>query len=598
MIIGFVICWWYMRRNRRKREMELLHEIMVIRMQNRTSDDSSPNDGMKPEDAKCTSVSKLSRPGSDSKNRSRRSTKVSNFRKGSLLGKGAYGEVNLSLELSTGRLMAVKSVPLTRVSKAAVASFLKEVELLKNLRHKNVVQYLDARQDDTNLYIFLEYVSGGSLVSLLKQFGPLTTELAGIFTLQILQGLAYLHRQGIMHRDIKGGNILSSKEGLVKISDFGVSQRLLVDETNLPAIFGGGEDGKKIETSLYGTPCFMAPEVVRQKRSGFAADVWSVGCTVIEMLTGKPPYQAYHRSIPAILLKIAEAKGPPPEVDKLEPVAKAFVMECTQIDPMQRPSAEDLQQHLFVSRSRKKGSSLDEPPGVKRLNTISSNANATVLVADANGECIVSNRLQITGSGDFEEHIGDDVDEGVSRESPENNIQNRTSLHILVEATDAPLRRPPPSRKVVKFNNNNNNNNNPIAIRKSSYSNPALPLPRGDTKNRSSGKIESQSVATPLKKHTSRLSPRRPKSYSPNQSPSEGILGDPGQVRRNWDERRSSSTNTKNDTTNTNVVVISESPNQEQQESKLMRTSSRTSNTTSKSNRTGVLKTQTSEASW
>eukprot|EP00466_Bigelowiella_natans_P005650 jgi/Bigna1/40852/e_gw1.46.45.1 len=276
----------------------------------------------------------------------RKRIKIKDFRKGRLLGKGAFAEVHLGLELGTGHLMAVKSVPLTAVEKGTVRSFLVELNLLKKLIHPNVVRYLDAKTDNKFLYIFLEYVSGGSITSLLRQFGPLTEDLAGVFTRQILSGLDYLHAKGIAHRDIKGANILTTHEGLVKIADFGVSQNLLA-KTPAQAQYKLTKKNFS-KTGLHGTPPFMAPEVVRQDKATTQADVWSLGCTVIEMVTGKPPWASFHRSVPTLLLKISETKGPPPEVDKLHGIAREFVISTCTVDPDARPTIRHLIYHPFV----------------------------------------------------------------------------------------------------------------------------------------------------------------------------------------------------------------------------------------------------------
>eukprot|EP00471_Norrisiella_sphaerica_P006989 CAMPEP_0184491160 /NCGR_PEP_ID=MMETSP0113_2-20130426/19727_1 /TAXON_ID=91329 /ORGANISM="Norrisiella sphaerica, Strain BC52" /LENGTH=743 /DNA_ID=CAMNT_0026875409 /DNA_START=87 /DNA_END=2318 /DNA_ORIENTATION=- len=311
--------------------------------------------------------------------------KIRDFRKGSLLGKGAYGEVHLGLELATGRLMAVKSVPITKIQKASLASFLSEVNLLKELIHPNVVQLYDAKTDKQILYIFLEYVSGGSLSSLLKQFGVLTPELAGVFTRQILQGLDYLHENGIAHRDIKGGNILTTQDGLVKIADFGVSCKLEKTQARgfkknfsvFTLAGGGGGALTAKKTGLHGTPPFMAPEVVRQSGAGAPADVWSLGCTVIEMLTGRAPWVAYHRSVPSVLLQIAETKEPPPEVEKLEGLARSFVLKCCIIEADYRPTATQLLYHPFVSTKQERQESKARLQAPRRVKQRRSNSGGT-----------------------------------------------------------------------------------------------------------------------------------------------------------------------------------------------------------------------------
>ena len=137
------------------------------------------------------------------------------------------------------------------------------------------------------------YCENGSLHSISKNFGKFPENLVGIYMSQVLHGLLYLHEQGVIHRDIKGANILTTKQGLVKLADFGVATR-----TNTFH-----------ESSVVGTPYWMAPEVIELSGATTASDIWSLGCTVIELLDGKPPYhklQAMHA-----LFRIVNDDHPP-----------------------------------------------------------------------------------------------------------------------------------------------------------------------------------------------------------------------------------------------------------------------------------------------
>ena len=141
---------------------------------------------------------------------------------------------------------------------------------------------------------------GGSIASLLQRFGAFAEKLVAVYTRQILEGLHYLHTHHIMHRDIKGANILVDNAGCVKLADFGASRRL-ADLVTM-------ESGCK---SVKGTPYWMAPEVIKQTGHGRQADIWSVACTVIEMATAKPPWSDFTTPVSA-MFHIASAKGPPP----------------------------------------------------------------------------------------------------------------------------------------------------------------------------------------------------------------------------------------------------------------------------------------------
>lgn len=184
------------------------------------------------------------------------------WKKGDLIGAGAYGRVYLGLNEDTGSLMAVKQVPMPteeagKGSKAKVAEFVQgleaEVGVLKQFKHPNIVRYLGTDCDGSTLNIFLEYVAGGSVASLLVKFGTFQENLVRVFTKQILTGLEFLHKNKIAHRDIKGGNILVDHLGVVKLADFGASKTIV----NLVTMNTGFK-------SLKGTPYWMAPEVIKQ----------------------------------------------------------------------------------------------------------------------------------------------------------------------------------------------------------------------------------------------------------------------------------------------------------------------------------------------
>ena len=194
-----------------------------------------------------------------------------------------------------------------------------------------------ARSRAQALHIFLEFVPGGSIASLLSKFGPFAERVISVYTRQILEGLEYLHRNQIMHRDIKGANILVDNAGVVKLADFGAS-RQLADLVTM-------ESGFK---SMKGTPYWMAPEVIKQTGHGRQADIWSVGCTAVEMATAKPPWSEYVTQVSA-LFHIASAKGPPPLPAGLSPEALDFMLLCFNRVPKDRPNATRLLQHPFVA---------------------------------------------------------------------------------------------------------------------------------------------------------------------------------------------------------------------------------------------------------
>jgi serine/threonine protein kinase len=136
------------------------------------------------------------------------------------------------------------------------------------------------------------------LHSICKAYGKFPENLVGVYMTQVLQGLQYLHDQGVIHRDIKGANILTTKDGTVKLADFGVSTSTLA--------------GPDKEAQVVGTPYWMAPEIIQLSGATSASDIWSVGCTVIELLQGKPPYHNL-AAMPALFAIVNDDHPPLPE---------------------------------------------------------------------------------------------------------------------------------------------------------------------------------------------------------------------------------------------------------------------------------------------
>ncbi|CAA7258667.1 unnamed protein product [Cyclocybe aegerita] len=265
--------------------------------------------------------------------------------KGELIGKGSHGKVYLAFNATSGEIMAVKQVerPLTKSDRMKsdlikiVDTLREEREHMKNLEHPNIVQYLGFEENEATVNIFLEYVSGGSIGGCLKTHGPFKDDVTRYFTAQILEGLSYLHANGIVHRDLKGDNILVEDSGVCKISDFGISKKLAESDRAF---------------SFKGTSYWMAPETLRTGGSGqgydMKVDVWSVGCIVFEMWTAKRPW--LDENIMSVLIKLSEAKVIPPLPDdcNLSPLALHFRSECFKLNPEERPSATLLLGHPYL----------------------------------------------------------------------------------------------------------------------------------------------------------------------------------------------------------------------------------------------------------
>ncbi|KAI9678081.1 MAG: hypothetical protein M1817_006025 [Caeruleum heppii] len=268
---------------------------------------------------------------------------LKDYQLGDCLGKGAFGSVYRALNWGTGETVAVKQVKLADLPQSELRVIMLEIDLLKNLNHPNIVKYHGFVKSAESLYIILEYCENGSLHSICKNFGKFPENLVGLYMSQVLHGLLYLHEQGVIHRDIKGANILTTKEGLVKLADFGVATRT----TGLH------------ESSVVGTPYWMAPEVIELSGATTASDIWSLGCTVIELLDGKPPYHKL-QPMPALFRIVNDDHPPLP--DGASPAVRDFLMQCFQKDPNLRVSARKLLRHPWIVNARRSDSVVPTQP--------------------------------------------------------------------------------------------------------------------------------------------------------------------------------------------------------------------------------------------
>ncbi|KAF8250178.1 hypothetical protein K440DRAFT_174813 [Wilcoxina mikolae CBS 423.85] len=266
--------------------------------------------------------------------------------KGELIGKGTYGRVYLGINVTNGEFLAVKQVEVSKTSgdtehqKEMIAALNQEIETMQHLDHPNIVQYLGCERKEYGMSIFLEYIPGGSIGSCLRKHGKFDEPLVRSLTRQTLCGLEYLHREGILHRDLKADNILLDIDGTCKISDFGISKKT-------DNIYGD-DPGNSMQGSVF----WMAPEVIRPEGQGYSAkiDIWSLGCVVLEMFAGRRPWSK-EEAIGAIY-KLGSERQPPPipdyVSDVVSPSAIGFLADCHTINPSERPTASTLlQQHEF-----------------------------------------------------------------------------------------------------------------------------------------------------------------------------------------------------------------------------------------------------------
>jgi serine/threonine-protein kinase RIO1 len=274
-----------------------------------------------------------------------------------LLGTGATSQVYLGLQ-DDGSLVALKyvTIPDEQSSTAAAANnrsrrrvvkkdeleeVVREVNLLAPLRHDNIVAFLGSAISGNKLVIVTEYVSGGSLTGTLQSFGSLPVRTVKRYLGDILHGLQYLHRNGIVHRDIKPHNVLLQIDGQCKLTDFGAAAQLSTMGSN--------------DTNVIGTPLYMAPEACLGKATA-ASDIWSLGIMTVELITGRLPWGPEQLGEPFIPPRFIYRLGHDESVRPVVPVddprmtsaAVDLVNQCLQREEGARATLEQLLTHPFL----------------------------------------------------------------------------------------------------------------------------------------------------------------------------------------------------------------------------------------------------------
>jgi len=222
----------------------------------------------------------------------------------------------------------------------------REVKILTAVKHVNIVEFFSTEESHNTLLLFLEYMEGGSVHDLLIRKGPIQDPLVRKFTLQILTGVDFLHNNGIIHKDIKGGNVLLDKHQMnVKLADFGISKIM----TDL-----GTATGSRMTKDVTATVQWASPELLACDKVGFETDIWSVGCTVIEMLTAKPPLDEL--LLPQRIAKISNHQVEPPH--DCTSIAFGFLNKCLSKRDVRPSAAKLLKEDPFVNFTEEEKSRL------------------------------------------------------------------------------------------------------------------------------------------------------------------------------------------------------------------------------------------------
>uniref|UniRef100_A0AAV2J7T9 non-specific serine/threonine protein kinase n=1 Tax=Knipowitschia caucasica TaxID=637954 RepID=A0AAV2J7T9_KNICA len=246
-----------------------------------------------------------------------------------IAGEGSFGRVYKGRKKHSGEVVALKFMPKVGRSEKELRNLKREIEIMRDLQHPNIVQLFDSFETDTEVVVVTEYAEG-QLFQILEDDGHLPESQVRDIACQLVSALYYLHSHRILHRDMKPQNILLGKGGVVKLCDFGFARAMSVSTLVL--------------TSIKGTPLYMSPELVEEKPYDHTADLWSLGCILYELHTGAPPF--YTNSIFHLVQMIVrdQVKWPP----TMTATCTNFLKGLLTKDPQLRLSWPDLLQHPFV----------------------------------------------------------------------------------------------------------------------------------------------------------------------------------------------------------------------------------------------------------
>ena len=262
-----------------------------------------------------------------------------NWVAGDIISEGLNSTVYRAYNIDSGKLIVVKKFNGSDVKQKNCDCFINEVKIYEQLEHNNVIKYYSSEKIGNNYYIYLEYVSSGSLRNVIDKYGAFNERLIKKFIKQILSGLKYLHSKGIIHRDIKCANILLDAKGNAKLTDFGCSKQIALT-------FSDSSSNGEFCSSLKGTIPWCAPEVICLKKYGKKADIWSLGCTIIEM-TGNYPWPKMD-NVYQIMNIIGKTDNTPYIPEYLSEKLKNFISCCLIRDPKLRANIRELRQHPFL----------------------------------------------------------------------------------------------------------------------------------------------------------------------------------------------------------------------------------------------------------
>ncbi|WPK26557.1 hypothetical protein PUMCH_003915 [Australozyma saopauloensis] len=272
--------------------------------------------------------------------------------KNETIGQGAFATVKKAIERSTGDSYAVKIINRRRAihagGKGAMAGVNRELQILRKLDHPNIVRLKSFYEDVENYYLVMELVPGGDLMDFVAANGAIGEDATQVITKQILDGIAYVHKLGISHRDLKPDNILIKQDDpiIVKITDFGLAKI---------------SDNATFMKTFCGTLAYVAPEIITGKQEltqqpvdpannySNLVDIWSLGCLVYVLLTSHLPFNGKTQTQMFQKIKSGEYHESPLNSYKISAEGRDFLRCCLQVDPRNRLTAKQALRHLWLS---------------------------------------------------------------------------------------------------------------------------------------------------------------------------------------------------------------------------------------------------------